>query len=287
MGSTAMNRLALSERDRAYLRDHTKFGLMNHVVAAEALRSAYQHAEGAAATVRQLLERVDKATAADMAGQLNDAARVQTIVVARLMSEYAAAIEDLAGMMVAVRDRRAGVMSRYFNSTISETGAMLKELEGSDDLRELLGLPSVDDLRETLDDEALGALEHAYGAFAEHLHSIATAARMEGSAGVPVSPGDLEPDRLALILGIGDAEATGPRGLLFQAHNKIKHRFMVIEDIAAVGATPGDPVRFGHLPRDQAMVMRLVGNIAQVALSTGELAALLLMLDQAAGAGAE
>jgi hypothetical protein len=102
-----------------------------------------------------------------------------------------------------------------------------------------------------------------------------------------VSPGDLGPDRLALILGIGDAGATGLRGLLFQAHNKIKHRFMVIEDIETVGATPGDPVRFGHLPRNPAMVMRLGDNIAQVALSTGELAALLLMLDQAGGADAE
>ena len=61
MGSTDMNRLAITARDRAYLRDYIKFGLMNHVVAAEALRSVYQHAEGAAATVRQLLERVDKA----------------------------------------------------------------------------------------------------------------------------------------------------------------------------------------------------------------------------------
>jgi hypothetical protein len=282
-----MNHLALSERDRAYLRDYVQFGLMNHVVAAEALRSAYEHAQEVATATRQLLERVDEATAANLAARLNDGARVQTIVVARLMSEYAAAIEDLAGMMVAVRDRCAGVMSRYFTSTTREAGAMLQELEGSDDLHELLGLPSVDDLRETLDDEALGALEHAYGAFTEHLHSVATAARMEGPAGVPVGLGDLEPDRLALILGIGDAGAKGTRGLLFQAHNKIKHRFMVIEDIATVGATPGDPVRFGHLPRDQAMVMRLVGNIAQVALSTGELAALLLMFDQAAGAGAE
>jgi hypothetical protein len=287
MGSTDMNRLAITARDRAYLRDYIKFGLMNHVVAAEALRSAYQHADGAAATVRQLLERVDKATAADMAGQLNDAARVQTIVVARLMSEYAAAIEDLAGMMVAVRDRSAGVMSRYFTSTPAETGAMLQELEGSVDLPALLGLPSVDEQRGAIGDEALEALEHTYGVFTEHLRSVATAARQEGPAGVPVGLGDLELDRLALVLGIGDAGTKGPRGLLFQAHNKIKHRFMVIEDIATVGATPGDPVRFGHLPRDQAMVMRLVGNIAQVALSTGELAALLLMLDQAAGAGAE
>ena len=282
-----MNSLAVSERDRAYLRDYVQFGLMNHVVAAEALRSAYEHAQDAATATRQLLERVDEATAADMAAQLNDAARVQTVVVARLMSEYAAAIEDLAGMMVAVRDRSAGIMSRYFTSTTRETGAMLQELEGSDDLRELLGLPSVDDLRGALDDAALGALEHAYGVFTEHLRSVATAARQDGPPGVPVGVGDLEPDRLALILGIGDGGAKGPRGLLFQAHNKIKHRFMVIEDIARVGATPGEPVRFGHLPRDQATVMQLVGNIAQVALSTGELAALLLMLDRAGGAGAE
>jgi hypothetical protein len=185
MPSCDRNHLALSERDRAYLRDYLQFCLMNHVVAAEALRSTYQHAEGAAATVRQLLERVGKATAADMAGQLNDAARVQTIVVARLMSEYAAAIEDLAGMMVAVHDRCAGVMSRYFNSAIRETGAMLKELEGSDDLGELLGLPRVDDLRETLDDEALGALEHAYGAFAEHLHSVARLRAWKGRRAYP------------------------------------------------------------------------------------------------------
>ena len=281
-----MNHLALSERDRAYLRDYINFGQMNHVVAAEALRSAYQHADGAAATVRQFQEGVDKAAATDMAAQLNDAARVQTIVVARLMSEYAAAIEDLAGMMVAVRDRSDGVMYRYFTSTTRETGAMLQELDGSDDLRELLGLPSVDDMRESLDDEALGALEHAYGAFTKHLQSVATAARMERSTGGPVSPGDLEPDRLALILGIGDPDATGPRGLLFQAHNKIKHRFMVIENIAAVDATPGDPVRFGHLPRNQATVIRLVGNITQVARSTGDLAAIVLMLDQAGDAGA-
>ena len=174
--------MAVRERDRAYLRDYVQFGLMNHVVAAEALRSAYEHAQDAATATCQLLERVDEATAADMAAQLNDAARVQTIVVDRLMSEYAAAIEDLAGMMVAVRDRSAGVMSRYFTST----GAMLQELEGSDDLRELLGLPSVDDLREALDDEALGALEHAYRVFTKHLRSVATAARQEGPAGVPV-----------------------------------------------------------------------------------------------------
>jgi len=224
MGHTGMNRLAISERDRAYLRDYVKFGVMNHVLAAEALRSAYENAQDAATATRQLLERVDEATAADMAARLNDAARVQTIVVARLMSEYAAAIEDLAGMMVAVRDRTVGAMSRYFTSTPAETGAMLKELEGSDDLHELLGLPSVDDLRGTLDDEVLGALKHAYGVFTEHLRSVATAARNEGPAGVPVGLGDLAPDRLALVLGIGDAGAKGPRGLLFQAHNRLTTR---------------------------------------------------------------
>jgi tRNA A22 N-methylase len=77
-----MNHLALSERDRAYLRDYIKFGLMNHVVAAEALRSTYEHAQDAATATRQLLERVDEATAANLAARLNDGARVQTIVVA-------------------------------------------------------------------------------------------------------------------------------------------------------------------------------------------------------------
>jgi hypothetical protein len=282
-----MNDMALSQRDREYLRDYVKFGLMNHVVVAEALRSAYEHAGDSATATRQRLDRVDKVTAADTAGQLNDAARVQTIVVARLVSEYAAAIEDLAGMAVAVRDRRAGVMSRYFTSTTGEARMMLQELEESDDLCELLGLPRVDDLRGALEDEALAAVEHTYGEFTEHLRSIAKAARQEGPAGVPAGRGDVGHDRLALIIGIGDEEAKGPRGLLFQAHNKIKHRFMVIEDIATICGTPGARVRFGHLPRDQTAVMRLVANITQVALSTAELAALVLLLDQTAATSAE
>ena len=91
----------LLARDRAFLREYVKFGYMHHVVATEALRSAYERYAETAGAVRMQVERVDRETGAVMAAKLNDGARVPTVVVARLLSEFAAAVEDLGALMLA------------------------------------------------------------------------------------------------------------------------------------------------------------------------------------------
>lgn len=79
-------RLALRDADRAFLRDYQNFGLLNHVIAAEAFRRAYEYADEVAGRVREQIERLPAEEAAAMALRLNDGSRVQTVAVARLLS---------------------------------------------------------------------------------------------------------------------------------------------------------------------------------------------------------
>ncbi len=119
----------LSPRDRAFLEDHIQFGYMNHVVATEGLRRAYAEPDMTATALRRQVDRLPEAEAAMEAARLNDGARVQTIIVARLVSEYAAAIEDLAGMVLAASAREQGVMRSFLTSDPSQTGTVLADID--------------------------------------------------------------------------------------------------------------------------------------------------------------
>lgn len=270
---------ALSNRDRAYLQDFIQFGFMGHAVAAEAYRRAYEQAEAAAACVRSQLERIGPADAAAMAQELNDGARIQSIVVARLVSEYAAAIEDLAGMMVAIRDRGEGVMRTYLTSGVSQTGDVLAAIDRGEELGAVLGLPDPDSLPGDVSAELRTDLEHAFGDFAGSLRQIAAAARDEGEREAATTAGAGTNDRIAVVIDVGEPVRRRPRGLLFQAHNRVKHRFMVVERIESLGDLPAEPIRYATAPRDPVFVATQVSNITQVCLATAELAALLLALD--------
>jgi hypothetical protein len=267
--------VSLSPRDRVYLEDFVQFVVMNHVVVAEALRRAYAEPDISATAMRVQVDRLEAEAAAKRAKSLNDSARVQTIAVARLMSEYAAAIEDLAAMMVAVSRRDEGVMRTYMTSEPSDTGQMLKDLEDGKEVREILGLPDPADLSADIDPALRAGIEHALGAFGDTLRQVAGSARMVPAAEATDLSG-VPSDTLHLVLDVGGNARRPPRGVLFRAHNRIKHRFMVVERLAELGLDPAEPIRFGYVGRDQAVVMRLVSNITQVALATAELAAVLL-----------
>ncbi len=274
----------LSLRDRAYLQDFVAFGYMNHVVAAEAFRRAYAEPDAAATKMRQQVQRLTEEDAAAEAGRLNDGARVQTIVVARLMSEYAAAIEDLAGMVYAAGARDQGVMHAYLASEPSQTGAVLADIDRGADLFDLFHLPDPASVP-GMPDGVRDLISRSLDGFKTTLRQIAAAAR-----GAPIPEGtklaDVEPDRMVLILEVGEPAHTPPHGVLFQAHNRIKHRFMVVEQLERLGEVPAEPIRFAHVPRDPAVIRAVVSNITQVSLATAEAAALLLAWDEAADGSA-
>jgi hypothetical protein len=277
----------LSNLDRQFLPEFVQFGCMHHVIAAEALRSAYERADETAGRVREQVERTDATTATTMAKSLNDGARVQTAVVARLLNEFASAVEDLGAMMLAIRKRaRRGLMVEYLDAEVAGASDMLDQLMARGDaaFAELLNLPDLASLAGSIDPEALGAVTHDYSNLGETLVQIGSQYRDRGPQGVMVEPGKVPSDRVAIVLGVLGSDGQWPErkgGLLAQAHNKIKHRFAVIEDIEALGLEAGGQILYTHYPRDQAAVVRLVHNITQVALAGAELGALMLMLDRA------
>ena len=273
----------MNQRDLAFLHDFVQFGLLHHVTGAEAFRRAYEEADSAAAAVREQVERVDPTTARDLAARLNDGARVQTICVARLLSELAAAIEDLGAMLHAIRHRdRRGVLAEYLgvlNPAVADALDMLTA-DPAPDLANLLRLPPITELADKLEPERLADATHDYESLSDTLRTAADIYRDRGPAGEPVAVGSAPADTVAVVLAVVDGVDSEARrgGLLAQAHNKIKHRFAVVEDIEALGASADGLILYAHYPRDVPAVKRLVHNITQVALVTAELAALLVTL---------
>lgn len=274
----------LLERDRVFLNEYVQFGLMHHVVAAEALRSAYERAEDTAAAMHEQIDRTDAATARATAIRRNDGARVQTIVVARLVSELVAAIEDLGALMHAIRHRgRRGILVEYLESQVASVGDMLDLLieHGGGEWPALLNLPDLESAA-GIEDDVVSSLRHDYENLGRHLQSVGIMYRDTGQPGVKTTAIEVPPDQVAIILAIGDGKGEDvPRkgGVLAQAHNKIKHRFAVAEDIRLYREA-GGPVTFGHYPRDPTHVRQLVANVTQVALLGAELCALVLTLDR-------
>lgn len=276
--------LSLRERDRLFLHEHVQFGLMHHVVVAEALRSAYERSDETATAMRVQIERTTAEEAARVASELNDGARVQTIVVARLLSEFAATIEDLGALMHAIRHRRRrGVLVEYLEASVPAVADMLDLLldRGASDFPGVLHLPDLAGLEGRLHPEAVAALRHDYENLGVHLVQVGAMYRETGPAGVTTTAADVPTDQLAVVLAV---EAPGEQvperrgGLLPRVHNKLKHRFAVLEDISRFEQAGGE-LTFAHYPRDPAHAKRLIHNITQVALLGAELASIVLAVE--------
>lgn len=98
----------------------------------------------------------------------------------------------------------------------------------------------------------------------------------------PSSDGE-EPDVVKIVIGLGTIGSPPPRATLLEAYNKIKHRFAVVDDIGPLGAAAraaGKSVFFVTYPRDPEHAERLFLNTVAVAQASGEMAALLLKLDE-------
>ena len=176
-------------------------------------------------------------------------------------------------------------MVEYLDAEVAGAADMLDQIisRGGAELAGLLKLPDLKAVEGSVDAAALEALRHDYAHLGDSLVQIGSQYRDPGPPGVATQAGEVPDDRVAIVLGLVEPGEEWPErrgGLLAQAHNKIKHRFAVIEDIRALGSAAGGHILYTHYPRDQRSVMGLVHNITQVALVGAEVAALMLALDE-------
>lgn len=279
----------MRDEDRVFLDEYAKFTCMTHPAAAVALYNAAADADRVAATAYGLTYRLDETEAARIAAERNMAALAQTYVTARLVAQLAAAIEDCGAMGEAIRHRRAdGLFRRFLHCSVGQVGSFFDLVLRGDPLATLLDLPRLETMAPSPDRDIL---ERSYATVGSALTQVARMYRAEGPAmTVTASPlGGPAPDVVTIVvdvLGPGSATAAKPTSTLPGAYNKIKHRFMVPQNIEPLGravSATGDTLVFDTYPRDPANGRVLLRNVATVAAATGEMAALVLALDNMVG----
>jgi len=276
----------LGAEDQIFLRDFVSFISYAHPIAAIALYRAAVEAVDVAIAAEVRMHPVALEVARQRVLEGNTAALVQSQVVARLLAQLAAAIEDCGALGDAIRHRkRAGVFRRYLKSHGGAIGSFWDLVVAGTSLPDLLAIPDLD----TLGDIGRARLEVDYEQLALALHEIAGIYRGRSTPGEWAEPG-AKVASLDVISIVTDVipRASGASALpaitLLDAYNKVKHRFAVVEHAdalaEAVEASSGELV-VGAYPRDPGQAAILVRNTVAVARAAGAMAALLLTLSDA------
>jgi hypothetical protein len=275
----------MQEEDRVFLREFASKICYAHPLAAFALHRAAVESDEMGIVAESFMHLVDRREAEEMATDNRTAALVQTFVVARLLAQLAAAIEDCAALGDAIRFRsRGGLFARYLASKSAVAGDFFDEARRDSSLHKLLVIPDLTSL--TVEGKERAALEHDYEHLPQALLQVADIYRCEGVSRAWTSDRDEEgslSDEVNIVIDLVAAGSPIPRVTLLEAYNKIKHRFAVFDDIRPLGSAAraaGKAVVYATYPRDPDHAQRLIQNTATVARASGEMAALILKLDQ-------
>ncbi len=276
----------MQDVDRIFLREFTSKTCLTHPATALALHRSAVDADEVGVIVESLMYVVERSEAEAIAEHARTGALVQTYVVARLLAQLAAAVEDCASLGHAIRFRdRGGLFARYLNSKGAAAGDFFDEVRQGRSLPELLAIPDLDTL--AVEGEDREFLAHDYTSLPATLRHISDFYR---EAGVPrtwpdvgASDVDKEPDDVKIVIDLVPIGSPVPPVTLLEAYNKIKHRFAIFDEIAPLGAAAraaGKSVVFATYPRHPDHAERLFHNTIAVAQASGEMAALLLKLDE-------
>ena len=276
----------MHDEDRIFLKEFASKTCLTHPATALALYRSAVDADEVGIVVQSFMHVVGRSEAEAIAEHARTGALVQTYAVARLLAQLAAAVEDCASLGHAIRFRdRDGLFARYLTSRGGAAGGFFDEVRLGRSLPELLAIPELGTLAVVGEDRDF--LARDYASLPGTLRQISDFYR---EAGVPrvwpdvVASGDgEEPDVVKVVIDLVPAGSQVPQVTLLEAYNKIKHRFAVVDEIAPLGAAAratGKSVVFATYPRDPDHAERLFVNTVAVAQASGEMAALLLKLDE-------
>jgi len=296
--------------DRAFLKDMAQFIPMNHIAAVHALRQGLSTLDDIAMLTVGELSAYDiqdvalqEASRKEVA-KYNDTYRVQRILIAKIFAEWISSYEDLGGLVWAIQHRNSeGIFKRYLNSGVNDVGncysTILKSNIPTDPaltLDTLMGievakcaLPSLKDLAGSVQQPILDALTKLYREGPKFLYDVANEYRAKRdslqkvfSKGRP--PVGWEND-INIIIDVFPSSTTrvpSTRSFPADTFNKIKHRFVVADDLSAY-ADLAEAVEFecAALSQEQANIDGMMQRIASVGRFMSQLAAALYYIDKA------
>ncbi|CUH96431.1 hypothetical protein P22_2521 [Propionispora sp. 2/2-37] len=222
--------------DKAFLREFVSLPYMGKPVSAIGLYRAGCECDDTAMLVHKHVLLLDEEKATEKAKKEGDSARVQIVVIARLLAEFVGGLEDLGALCFAIKHRnKQSIFKRYVLSE-TEHGQFHRFIVDSIDegiqLSEMINIPHLDDLKQQFARDP-----NKYNGFAQLYQQsaiqIIEAARRYKSLGITAIDVPNPKDYAYVICDAMDTSKSPKsetRGVLVRAYNKIKHRFLVFED---------------------------------------------------------
>lgn len=288
----------MDSRDRAFLYELTQYTHKNHIVSTYVYRtrlnSLEQMEEVAVFASDQLRHYASREAAAEDVRVHGEAKGIERIICAKIFAEFVSACEDLGALGDAIRNRgRNGIFLRYMSSQVSETASFFDHVLSHDVLNDpsvtlgtLLGLPDVAVLASRFSPEDYAEVQQSFRNQAINVYAAGSMYRDKLGAQIKTATGSIPPtaqaDEMYILLDIRPAGSASAQrgGIHSRAFNKIKHRFMVtdqLNDYVLTGAT--DTIEYAILRPE--MIDAFFESTVAVAGTMAELAAFLLHLDAA------
>lgn|GEM_PF-2915430 len=280
--------------DKAFLNNYVHFAYMGHPAIAVALWNGLREADKVAGEMVAEIEQITVEEGLDKSKKYNESARIQTILIAKLMSEFVSSMEDCISLFAAIQRRNEngkGITVAYadIRDLHSYCDKYVLAAQPDQDISILLSIPSLEFLKETIKDKKLYVdLEYSYRNCFTSIRQVTEMFREQGFNKFTTSRQieDYPRDSLNVVVEFEKkADREPPKfssPAFVAAHNKIKHRFLVFEDMTELGAASSEEnywIHYGHYPRKPQSVQVFYSNIFSIARISAEVAALILKLD--------
>ncbi|MEX1071160.1 MAG: hypothetical protein WEC37_00900 [Anaerolineales bacterium] len=197
-----------------FLRDYAEFGAFSHTVASDAFK-------GAMATAKS--------------------GREKKLLAAKSFMELMNAIEDLAGLCVAIKHREEGLGLIYGfvmydrndkNAPSTKIFEFYDAIERGEDPIKFLGFPTLEEIKQANIELSKGVLNHLRTEMIR-LGSLESGRKFETNDLMERLYADLR-----RVFGSAAKNSTAQNKLLVRAYNQVKHGFKVIENTNVFGNTP-------------------------------------------------
>jgi hypothetical protein len=293
-----IRRYDVNPRDRAFLYELTQFTHKNHIASAYIYRTRLNSPElledVAVFAGDQLRHYASREEAVADVRAHGEAKAIERIICAKIFAEFVSACEDLGALGDAIRNRaRNGVFLRYMSSGTAEAASFFDHVLSYDVLNDpsmtvgtLLSLPDSAVLANSFSPEDYVEVQQSFRNQAINLYATAVMYRDRVGAQVRTATGSAplpaQADEMYILLDIRQAASASTQrgGIQARAFNKIKHRFMLtdqLNDYALVGAA--DTIEYAVLRPE--VIDAFFESISAIAGTMAELAAFLLHLDTA------
>jgi hypothetical protein len=288
----------MDRRDHTFLTEVAQFTHKNHIASAYIYRTRLNSREEledvAVFAENQFRHYASSEVALEEVRQYNEAKAIERIICAKIFAEFVSACEDLGALGDAIKHRqKAGVFLRYLSSSVGQAASFFDDVvlphdvlnDPSVTIGTLLGLPDVAVLARRFSSADYDEIQQSFRNQAINLYVAATMYRdkkgtqVRTVGGSDVLPAEKE-DEIHILLDVipaGDA-STQKGGIYSRALNKVKHRFMVTDQLREY-TQAGMSIEYAVLK--PGMMDTFVDSTVAVAGTMAELAALLLHLDMA------